>query len=159
MGNIFLGKDDDALVAEAKRIFERSALVRGMKVVGWRTAPVDGSEAGADLGTAAIATEPITEQVFVVNNSGYSNRDFERELYRLHRIVAKEADESPLLREKFYVNSLSSQTITYKGQLLPGQVSPRCSRPVSVVARREPLCRGLRTVARVLTPWYWCCWC
>jgi glutamate synthase domain-containing protein 1 len=56
-------------------------------------------------------------------HSGYDAASFEKELYRLQKKASSEANESgSALEDKFYVSSLSSQTLTYKGQLTPGQV-------------------------------------
>lgn len=61
------------------------------------------------------------EQVFIENNKGMDGRDFDRELFRIRKLVESEAELSPHLKD-FYVCSLSNQTITYKGQLTPEQV-------------------------------------
>lgn len=48
-------------------------------------------------------------------------RDFDREMMRIRKLIEAEAELSPHLKD-LYVCSLSSQTITYKGQLTPEQV-------------------------------------
>lgn len=120
VGIIFTGKSD-ASEASAKSIVEASARRRGMKVLGWRTLPVDNS----DLGKMAKGSEPRTLQCFVDNSKGLSNRDFERELYFVNKTSSMEAAELVGEGEDpgFYCCSMSSQTVTYKGQLTTAQVS------------------------------------
>eukprot|EP00903_Cladosiphon_okamuranus_P022094 g20316.t1 len=123
VGNIFVPKFDNA-VPEAKAIVERVCKQRGMKVIGWRDVPFDNSM----IGPTAQGTEPHVVQVFVENSTGKPNWDFERELYRVRKAATKEADSVPVLTvsdtQSFYVCSLSSRTIVYKGQLSPEQVMP-----------------------------------
>ncbi|CAM9421276.1 unnamed protein product [Choristocarpus tenellus] len=123
VGNIFVPKFENA-VPEAKAIVERVCRQRGMKVLGWRDVPFDNSM----IGDTAKGTEPHIVQVFVENSGGISNWDFERELYRVRKAATAEADGVPVLTvsdtQSFYICSLSSRTITYKGQLSPEQVMP-----------------------------------
>ncbi|CAM9488644.1 unnamed protein product [Chrysoparadoxa australica] len=123
VGNVFVPKAEGA-VEEAKAIMERTIKQRGMKVLGWREVPFDNSM----IGDTAKSTEPYIWQAFVENSSGLSTRDFERELFRVRKVATAEADDVPGLNvsetQSFYVSSLSSQTITYKGQLAPEQVMP-----------------------------------
>lgn len=65
------------------------------------------------------------KQFFVGNNGSkkLSPRDFERELFRIRKMAEEEAASMLGPESGFYINSLSSQTITYKGQLTPEQVS------------------------------------
>lgn len=121
VGIIFTGKND-ASEAIAKDLVVTTAKQRGLEVLGWRTLPVDNS----DLGTAAKGSEPRTLQCFVGNAKGFKPFDFERELYRLQKASTMEAYEedsdSFLGTNNFYVCSMSSQTVTYKGQLTTAQV-------------------------------------
>lgn len=59
--------------------------------------------------------------MFVENTKGMPTRDFDREMMRIRKLIEAEAELSPHLKD-LYVCSLSSQTITYKGQLTPEQV-------------------------------------
>jgi glutamate synthase (NADPH/NADH) len=123
VGNIFVPKFAEA-ISEGKAILERVVKARGMKVLGWRMVPFDNSMIGA----TALSTEPHILQVFVGNAKGLPNWDFERELFRVRKQATAEADAVPVLNvsdtQSFYVSSLSSRTITYKGQLSPEQVMP-----------------------------------
>jgi len=116
-GIIFTPKND-AAVNSLKEIFSVQAMRQGMEVIGWRALKTDNSS----LGQSAISTEPHMEQVFIANSKGLPSEEFDRELFRLRKIVEHEASTVPEIGNNLFVCSLSSQTITYKGQLTPEQV-------------------------------------
>ena len=62
------------------------------------------------------------EQIFINNTKGLSFSDFDRELFRLRKMSEFESLSHPDVAGNMYVCSLSSQTVTYKGQLTPEQV-------------------------------------
>jgi hypothetical protein len=62
------------------------------------------------------------EQIFIENTKNMSYKDFDRELFRIRKMSEFEASTDPSVMGNMYVCSLSSQTITYKGQLTPEQV-------------------------------------
>ncbi|MDQ3249382.1 MAG: glutamate synthase large subunit, partial [Chloroflexota bacterium] len=101
------------------------AIVReeGQSVLGWRTVPTDNSS----LGETAKAGEPFIRQIFIGRNAealiGDDDMAFERKLY----IIRKRAEQAirygdAAQRDRFYIASLSSRTIIYKGMLLADQV-------------------------------------
>ena len=55
------------------------------------------------------------------NPEQYDSKNFDREMFRVRKLVEAEAELSPHLKD-LYVCSLSNQTITYKGQLTPEQL-------------------------------------
>eukprot|EP00520_Triparma_pacifica_P017027 CAMPEP_0118660008 /NCGR_PEP_ID=MMETSP0785-20121206/15425_1 /TAXON_ID=91992 /ORGANISM="Bolidomonas pacifica, Strain CCMP 1866" /LENGTH=1540 /DNA_ID=CAMNT_0006553169 /DNA_START=146 /DNA_END=4768 /DNA_ORIENTATION=+ len=121
VGNIFFPKDE-AKMQEGKDILEGFVKRSGLTVMGWRKVPTDNSMLGKD----PVDSEPFTEQIFVVNDGGkkgkvLDQRKFERELMRIRKLSEDEAALQDM--EGFYINSLTPQTITYKGQLTPEQVS------------------------------------
>jgi glutamate synthase (NADPH/NADH) large chain len=91
----------------------------GLGLLGYRPVPADNSM----LGAASLESEPQIEQVFIQKPKDLSSQEFERKLfilrkYTAHTIndtIAKEADE-------FYIASMSSSTIVYKGQFTTAQV-------------------------------------
>jgi len=101
-------------------IVERIAREEGLSVVGWRDTPLHGDA----IGRQARATQPYIEQVFITADDEMSQDDFERRLYVLRRRAFNEVAGSDM-HEKgfFYVPSLSSRTIVYKGLLLAPQIS------------------------------------
>lgn len=116
-GIIFTPKND-ASVNAIKEIFQTQVAQNGMKVIGWRTVPTDNSA----LGDTSKSTEPRMEQVFIENTLKLPFKDFDRELFRIRKYAEFEASSHPDVLNNMYVCSLSSQTVTYKGQLTPEQV-------------------------------------
>jgi glutamate synthase (NADPH/NADH) large chain len=101
-------------------IVERIAREEGLHVLGWRDTPV----LGDTIGRQARATQPYIEQVFIRGNSDWTQDELERKLYVVRRRAEAEVEETDIRdREFFYVPSLSSRTIVYKGLLLAPQIS------------------------------------
>jgi glutamate synthase (NADPH/NADH) large chain len=101
-------------------IVERIAREEGLSVLGWRDTPLHGDS----IGRQARATQPYIEQVFIKCGEGMTQDQFERMLYVVRRRAEKEIAESDM-HEKgfFYVPSLSSRVIVYKGLLLAPQIA------------------------------------
>ena len=92
----------------------------GQEELGWRDVPVNNK----DIADAAKHVEPITRQVFIGRAAEvYSQDAFERKLFvirkRAENAVAALDFKDPV---KFYINSMSSRTIVYKGMLLACEV-------------------------------------
>jgi len=120
IANVFFPPGNNQTMDECKALMERLTKERGLTSIGWRPVPVDNSMLGRD----PLDTEPTTEQFFVVNDaSKYSQRQFEQELLRIRKVAEEEAASRYGHESGFYINSLTGQTITYKGQLTPEQVS------------------------------------
>lgn len=116
-GIVFTPKADAGYKAIVE-IFEAQVLSRGLKVIGWRKIETDNSA----LGNTAKSTEPRMAQVFIENSKNLPVDEFERELFRIRKTCESEAASHPDVAGNLYVCSLSSQTVTYKGQLTPEQV-------------------------------------
>ncbi len=114
---VFLPDDHETRV-ECKKIFERIVEEEGQHFLGWRTVPINDSFVGTD----AKKTKPFIRQAFIAPANGFSNRmDLERRLY----VIRKRAEiEIANLDgyDDFYISSLSSSTIVYKGMLVPEQL-------------------------------------
>jgi hypothetical protein len=110
---VFLPQDA-AQAAKSKEILEASIVAEGLTVLGWRDVPVD----KAVVGRMAKATEPGIQQVLV---NGATGDELERKLYVARKTAegaAAAADAAmPGIAENFYVCTLSSRTIVYKGML------------------------------------------
>ncbi|KAL1523087.1 hypothetical protein AB1Y20_018047 [Prymnesium parvum] len=115
-GNIFFPRDPE-LVASCKASVEKAMKAQGLELVAWRPLPVNNSE----LGPTSLESEPHSEMLIVAPKPGTSTSDFNRELYRMRILAAKEIRQDPAL-EDFYVCSLNHATVVYKGQLTPEQV-------------------------------------
>ena len=101
-------------------IVERIAREEGLTVLGWRDTPID-SDA---IGRTARATQPYIEQVFLRGAHELTQDELERVLYVVRRRAETEVAATDI-REKdfFYVPSLSTRLIVYKGLLLAPQIS------------------------------------
>jgi len=105
---------------QAEGILERIAREEGLTVLGWRDTPV---EADA-IGRVARASQPYIEQVFMRGPANTSQDELERKLYVVRKRAESEIAASDLPEKTFfYIPSLSSRTIVYKGLLLASQIS------------------------------------
>ena len=95
----------------------------GQQLLGWRPIPTKPIDAG--IGKAALSAMPYMEQLFIGAN-GIHGDEFERELYliRKHSTHRLRTDKTLTERQLFYVVSLSTKIIIYKGMLTPQQVFP-----------------------------------
>ncbi|MBR3313238.1 MAG: glutamate synthase large subunit [Atopobiaceae bacterium] len=111
---------DERGVADARRVFEEGCAAEGIPVLFWREVPVDDH----DLGATARACMPTILQAFVARPLNVTaGVDFERALYVCRRVIEKRANASHELADKiFYVCSMSSRTIVYKGMLVATQM-------------------------------------
>ncbi|KAG8952645.1 glutamate synthase [NADH] [Tulasnella sp. 424] len=125
VGNVFFKQRDPATLKEHQKIFTDIANELGLRVLGWRRVPTDGSI----LGPSASSKEPDILQPFVVlrahygdgnasGNGSFDEKRFETQLY----LLRKAATHKITLAKSFYVCSLSSKNIVYKGQLTCPQV-------------------------------------
>ncbi len=101
-------------------ILERIIKEEGLTVLGWRDTPIQGTA----IGRVARASQPYIEQIFVSRAKGMSEDELERRLYVIRKRAESEVHNSDMPdREMFYIPSLSSRTIVYKGLLLAPQIA------------------------------------
>ena len=117
---LFFPHDDTQGVADAKRVFEEGCAANGVPLLFWREVPVDPH----DLGDSARACMPTILQAFLRRPEACPRGiDFERKLYVTRRTIERAADANPALKGKiFYVCSMSTRTIVYKGMLVATQM-------------------------------------
>ena len=115
---VFLPSTKDRPAFE--KILEQAAGEEGQTVLGWRDVPTD----GALLGATARASQPVIRQLFLRRGEATAAGEaFERKLYVVRRVAEKRVSRSVLHgRELFYVASLSSRTVVYKGMLNADQL-------------------------------------
>ncbi len=120
-GNVFLPTDDREREL-CKRAVESIVAEQGQQVLGWRRLPVDPIH--ADIGPTARAAMPHMEQLFVGAADGVEGDAFERQLYIIRKRATHQlrADASLRQGELFYICTLSTKVIVYKGMLNPDQV-------------------------------------
>ncbi len=123
VGNVFLPRDDAAR-ARCKEVLAEQIATAGQQLIGWREVPIQPDVAG--IGKAARAAMPRVEQLFIAAADDSQGDDFERRLYtiRKHSTHLLRNDTNLTERKLFYVCSLSSKVIVYKGMLTPEQVFP-----------------------------------
>ena len=111
---------DECGVEDARRVFEEGCAEAGVPLLFWRRVPVDPH----DLGETARACMPTILQAFLGRPEDVeAGDDFERRLYVCRRTVEKRADAEYSLKGKiFYVCSMSSRTVVYKGMLVATQM-------------------------------------
>lgn len=116
---LFCPQDGQGVI-DARRIFEDGCAAEGVPVLFWREVPVDDH----DLGATARACMPTILQAFVARPDGVApGTEFERKLYVCRRTIEKRGDASHELEDKiFYICSMSSRTIVYKGMLVATQM-------------------------------------
>jgi glutamate synthase (ferredoxin) len=119
-GNIFLPQKDnqrDFCVS----VFEENIKKQGLKLLGWRDVPVNKSIPGR----IAMETEPFVKQIFVgKENADQSYFDFNLKLYIARKTTEHTVIDSKLSENKFfYVPSLSTKIIIFKGLLMPEDIS------------------------------------
>ncbi|MEO8125659.1 MAG: glutamate synthase large subunit, partial [Bryobacteraceae bacterium] len=105
---------------QCEGILERIAAEEGLVVLGWRDTPVEGNA----IGRVARGSQPYIEQIFIRSAPGMTQDQLERKLYLVMKRAETEVAESDI-RDKnfFYLPSLSSRTIVYKGLLLAPQIA------------------------------------
>nr|XP_022287923.1 glutamate synthase 1 [NADH], chloroplastic-like isoform X2 [Crassostrea virginica] len=109
-GMMFVDKDQ---VEEVKRVFTQMAQNFQLQVIAWRNVPVDSTQ----IGRVAMTTEPAILQVFVTGSEDLA--EFQREVYLLRKFSSHNIPKQNL---RYYICTLSTETIVYKGQLNPRQL-------------------------------------
>ncbi len=119
VGMVFLTKEAGRRDL-AEQLIEKVIREEKQELLGWRPVPTDDSS----LGNTAKACAPFILQVFIKKGKKIkSTQDFERKLFLIRKKIENGINESTDMgRENFFIPSLSSKTIVYKGMLLSEQV-------------------------------------
>ena len=113
VGMIFLPRNDYAAQESCKTIVESELTKNDFSIYGWRQVPVDSKV----LGEKAFQTMPeIIQVLFKSNNPELLNKELERKIYETRRKIENKAFQISL--NNFYICSLSSKSIIYKGMFL-----------------------------------------
>uniref|UniRef100_T1IMC7 glutamate synthase (ferredoxin) n=1 Tax=Strigamia maritima TaxID=126957 RepID=T1IMC7_STRMM len=105
---------DEESAKEAEKLFEDLALECNLKVICWRTVPVDDST----IGQVAKKREPFMRQVFVTGD--FEKDSLKRQVFLLRKQASHRIPRNGTIR--FYICSLSTDTIVYKGQFTSTQL-------------------------------------
>jgi len=105
-----------------KQAVERICEEEGQQLLGWRVVPTQPDE--ADLGPTARAAAPKIEQLFIAAGGDLEGDAFERKLYLIRKRASHllRSDSEMTQAKAFYVCSLSTKVLIYKGMLTPKQL-------------------------------------
>ncbi|GGE37430.1 glutamate synthase [NADPH] large chain [Pullulanibacillus camelliae] len=113
VGMFFLPQEP-ARRSKVEQLIKRVVISSPLKWLGWREVPVN----PAFLGEKAKKTEPVIKQLFVAKQGEVDALTFDRQLFVLRKSIEKQTQDIP----GFYIASLSSQTMVYKGLLKPKEL-------------------------------------
>ncbi|NKE66473.1 glutamate synthase subunit alpha [Ramlibacter sp. RBP-2] len=142
VGMIFLPKEHASRLA-CEQELERAVKAEGQVLLGWRDVPVDRE---MPMSPAVRSKEPILRQIFIGRGADVIVQDaLERKLYVIRKTASAAIQNLHLKHSKeYYVPSMSSRTVVYKGLLLADQVGtyyldlkdPRCVSALGLVHQR-----------------------
>ena len=123
VGNIFLPIDQserEFCIKKTESIIKEENQI----CLGWREVPLDPE--GANVGPAARGAQPHIKQLFIQCSEGISQDEFDRKLYLIRKRISNLIRNSEELKEAklFYICSLSTTVMVYKGMLTPSQLFP-----------------------------------
>lgn len=114
-GMIFLPESEEKS-EKACKMTEEVIKEEGALLLGWRDVPTNPD----CLGEQAKSVMPSFKQLFVTFKD-IKKSDLEKKLYILRKSLEKRALENGLDQDSFYIPSLSSRTIIYKGMFVSAQ--------------------------------------
>ncbi len=120
VGMIFLPKEHASRQA-CEQELERAIKLEGQVLLGWRDVPVNRD---MPMSPTVRAKEPVLRQVFIGRGNDVIVQDaLERKLYVIRKTASANIQALKLKHSKeYYVPSMSSRTVIYKGLLLADQV-------------------------------------
>ena len=122
VGMIFLPREHASRRA-CEQELERVVKAEGQVVLGWRDVPVDTT---IKMSKTVLETAPVIRQIFIGRGPDVMVPNaLERKLYVIRKLAGHKIQALKLKHGKeFYVPSMSTKTIVYKGLLLADQVGP-----------------------------------
>ncbi|MBH1964480.1 MAG: glutamate synthase subunit alpha, partial [Comamonadaceae bacterium] len=120
VGMIFLPKESASRLACEEEL-ERAVRVEGQVLLGWRDVPVN---LDMPMSPTVREKEPVIRQIFIGRGADVIVQDaLERKLYVIRKTASANIQALGLRYSKeYYVPSMSSRTVIYKGLLLADQV-------------------------------------
>ena len=120
VGMVFLPKEHASRLA-CEQALERTVKAEGQVLLGWRDVPVDRD---MPMSPNVRKKEPILRQIFIGRGNDVIVQDaLERKLYVIRKTASAAIQRLKLTHSKeYYVPSMSSRTVVYKGLLLADQV-------------------------------------
>lgn len=142
VGMIFLPKEHASRLA-CEQEMERAIKAEGQVLLGWRDVPVNRE---MPMSPTVRDKEPVMRQVFIGRGADVIVQDaLERKLYVIRKTASANIQALKLKHSKeYYVPSMSSRTVVYKGLLLADQVGTyyldlqdaRCISAIGLVHQR-----------------------
>ncbi|WP_299682926.1 glutamate synthase large subunit [uncultured Tenacibaculum sp.] len=119
VGQVFLPRKFNQS-SYCETVLEDEFKKQGLKVLGWRDVPVDTS----NLGAIAAKTQPKIKQVFVTKgDKDLTDLQFNAKLFAARKISEHTIGKSKISESNyFYLSSLSTTTLIYKGLLMPEDI-------------------------------------
>ena len=118
VGMIFLPRNDYSAQENCKTIVESELTKNNFSIYGWRQVPVNPKV----LGEKAFQTMPeIIQVLFKSNDQNLLEKDLERKIYETRKKIENKAFNLSL--NNFYICSISSKSIIYKGMFLAENIS------------------------------------
>src|SRR4029453_8132730 len=129
-GLVFLPRDP-AVRDQVETLVERIVIEEGQLVLGWRDVPTD----NRTVGPSAVAVQPVFRHFFIGRGPGMPepgkslecDAQFERKLYVIRKRIEHAIDAAQIPADErrfFFIVSLSSNTLIYKGMLTADQMGP-----------------------------------
>jgi glutamate synthase (NADPH/NADH) large chain/glutamate synthase (ferredoxin) len=120
VGMVFLPKESASRLA-CEQELNRAVLAEGQVLLGWRDVPVN---LDMPMSPRVREKEPVMRQIFIGRGNDVIVQDaLERKLYVIRKTASAAIQHLNLKHGKeYYVPSMSSRTIIYKGLLLADQV-------------------------------------
>ncbi len=119
LGMVFLPRDPaERRICEA--LVAKVISDEAQDFLGWRDVPTDPTK----IGSKSREVEPVIRQFVVGMGSTVADQEaFERKLYVIRKVIEKRIQGKELREGSyFYISSLSSRTVVYKGLLLARQM-------------------------------------
>ena len=142
VGMIFLPKEHASRLA-CEQEMERAIKAEGQVLLGWRDVPVNRD---MPMSPTVREKEPLLRQIFIGRGNDVIVQDaLERKLYVIRKTASAAIQALKLQHSKeYYVPSMSSRTVVYKGLLLADQVGKyyldlqdeRCVSAIGLVHQR-----------------------
>ena len=142
VGMIFLPREPASREA-CEQELERMVKKEGQVVLGWRDVPVDSA---MQMSPVVRESEPVIRQIFIGRGPDVMVQDaLERKLYVIRKSASHRIRSLKLKHgAEYFVPSMSTRTVVYKGLLLADQVgryyrdlqNPACKSAIAVVHQR-----------------------
>jgi glutamate synthase (NADPH/NADH) large chain/glutamate synthase (ferredoxin) len=120
VGMVFLPKEHASRMA-CEQELERAVKAEGQVLLGWRDVPVNRD---MPMSPTVREKEPVLKQIFIGRGADVIVQDaLERKLYVIRKTASAAIQNLKLKHSnEYYIPSMSSRTVVYKGLLLADQV-------------------------------------